>query len=316
MTHTVWAFSLSLLFVSLGIISNASIWAILFSVYLGQLMDIDMKGSSISKKIGLRSIGIFIRMFVKKHREETHSLFFSIITTIFLSPLAYIFSVADGSSFFSNLFIFFLGIFSHLILDFFNNQPVPVFYFPILNPISKAKKYSLKNITKGKFWGLDVGSEQEFKIVTLPLLFISILIIYFDFDLFKYKIIEGSNLIVNNIGLTLILCIYVLKDNYFIRKGWFKDFLYSIYGAFKEGGKLSYIKFDYLKNILWESNFTTALISLLLLFSIWFNSQEFINNVWGLISKTVINFELLKQNHFSISGISQFIFSTLKNIFF
>lgn len=271
-THSVGGLGIVMFWIFLTIFQAASIWILILSVYLGQLMDIDTKDSSISKKIGLRSIGAGIRLLISGHRKETHSFFFAFCVTILLSPLSFYFSLLDRSDFLVNSLLIFTAVSSHALLDLGNRQGVPLFYIPYLNPLSKAKFYSLWNT---KIGGIEVGGENEFYRVTLPFVLLCIFLFIIQFDLYYEKILIGSEFILQNIAFSLFLLVYSIWGNYlFTSENGFKDFIYSLYTGFKNND-LSQVYWDSPRKILWESNFTKILTSLLLLFSISFNGPLF-----------------------------------------
>jgi len=297
-THSLWWINLILILISFWIIGDASIWIILLSIFLGQVMDLDLKNAWISKKKGLRSLSRTISFFSSWHRRETHSIFFSMIVAIVLLPLSLYLSIIDWSSLFWNTMVIFWAVFSHAILDMFNLSPIPLFYVPVINPIEKAKLYTYYNFLQNFIWniwhylkinwlkeksnklllkgGLLVSSESEFKYVTFPLMVLFIILIITNLEYVQYKIYEWRELIINNVLFSLFIIIFSVKNNYFFKdKWWFKDFVYNI---LKYSDKPEYWKWWDLLKMFWESNFTKIFTFIIVLTAIAINPTEYLNN--------------------------------------
>ena len=110
-THVAFAFLIGIFFYFYNFIDN---W-ILFFLFLffgAGFPDVDHGKSKFGRNLFSRVIGLF-----SKHRKIFHSLFFGII-------LAYLFFNFDRNSGLG----FFLGFFSHVMLDSFTRQGINLFY--------------------------------------------------------------------------------------------------------------------------------------------------------------------------------------------
>ena len=113
---------------------------LLTSAGLGALLpDIDMKGSSISRKNPI--ISFFARIFLT-HRGFTHSPFSLLIFSVLIYWLTKILNLGIDSWIGAGLII---GYASHILLDSFNPKGVPLFY-------PYKKKFSFGKIVTGT-WG-------------------------------------------------------------------------------------------------------------------------------------------------------------------
>lgn len=327
-THSIWWIAFVLLPLTFWMFIDSSIWAIVLSIFLWQAMDMDLEKSWISKKKGFRSLSKLVQFWSDWHREQTHSIFFCLLIALVTSPLSLYLAIVDNSNFISNIFVIFLWVFSHWFLDMFNKKPIPLFYIPKINPISKAKYYTWWNFLwvfsenlsdyfineskryrspglwkiwqklkrysdKLKFdiW-LTVSSEWEFRLVTLPLLGIFILLVIFNWEVLFDKITDSNNLLVHNVLFWIFIILYWVVGNYlFINNWWLKDFFIT---AFKEQGVNNW-KWDDLKKLLWETNFTKIIIILILFLSTYYNADSYINNYWDFFGRLGLIFSELKE---------------------
>lgn len=293
-THSLGWINLILLLILINfpLIVQASIWIIILSIFLWQIMDLDLKGSWISKKIWLRSISSIITFLTVWHRKETHSIFYSALIAFLLMPLNIYISLLDWSSLLWNFLVIFFAIFSHWLLDMANKEPIPLFYFPLINPIWKAKMYTYSNFFNNifnNFWistnkwffniWLEVSSEKEFKFVTLPLIFLFFALCFLLFEELTIKIFEWSNLIIQHPIIWVLLLIYSSYNNFIFKETWGLPSM--IYNILKNQWKFEYRNIKDLKKVFWETNFTKILIFLLVIFSIFFHPQEFLNNFFN-----------------------------------
>jgi len=327
-THSLWWINLILILISLWIINDASIWIIVFSIFLWQIMDLDHAWAWISKKVGLRSLSKTVISFTSWHRKETHSIFFALIVTIILLPISMYFSINDWSNLLGNSLVIFFSILSHALLDMFNKQEIPLFYVPIINPIWKAKWYTyynfLSNIAEN-FWlwnlkdklriksfngWLEVSSEKEFWIFTMPLMIIFFILIFFKWDYITLKIYEWSQFIINHVYFSLIMLILSVKNNYlFKEKGWLKDF---VSGLIRFSDKPEYWKWSDFSKIFWETNFTKIIIFLLIILSIINYPDQYVNNWIDSIYSTI---EFFKINTLNLESIKMIIMKINNYIF-
>jgi len=297
-THSLWWINLILILLSFWIIWDASIWIILLSIFLWQVMDLDHWNAWISKKFWLRSLSKTVCFLVQWHRRETHSFFYSALVALILIPLSFYLSIVDWSSILGNSLVIFFAVLSHWLLDMANLSPIPLFYVPIINPVWKARMYTyfnfLENIALNIWelfnsekikifsknlhlkWGLKVSSDNEFKFVTLPLMILFFVLVFENWNYIQSKIFEWSELIINNIIFSLIIIIFSVRNNYFFKEEWgFKDFIYSIINNLD---KPSYWRMSDLKKLFWEWNFTKIFTFIIVIYAIWLHPTEYLNN--------------------------------------
>lgn len=121
--------------------------------------DIDHPTSKIGKKFLLKPISIFLNKFFG-HRTITHSVIMAILMTIILFSFSTM-TTGDLNYIYTNLVIgFSVGYFSHLLLDMFTVEGIPVFY-----PLIK-RKYRLSKFKTGK-------SKKKEEIVSIIMIFIT-----------------------------------------------------------------------------------------------------------------------------------------------
>jgi len=114
-----------------------NIWLIIFSFYVAQLPDIDIKNSSISKNILIKPIRFLLSPFIDWHRaKQTHSFFWTFFYLLLTLPFILLFWV-------SGWLLLWIAYFSHVFLDYFNPTWVKLFYVPFLN--SEPRAWSLYN---------------------------------------------------------------------------------------------------------------------------------------------------------------------------
>lgn len=103
------------------------------------LPDIDHKNSKLSQKMKITSF--IVRLFTE-HRKHTHSL---LLNAIFFGLLYYLLPIIFTANFFTQELIIavFIGVVSHLVLDFTTKMGVPLLY-----PLT-SKYYSLKLFKSG-----------------------------------------------------------------------------------------------------------------------------------------------------------------------
>lgn len=124
-THLAFGFLLAFLF--LKFFSAENLLLFFMGVFIGSLfVDID----NFKSKVGRKTLGVsFLLQYTLGHRGIFHSLIFSVLFSI----VFYFFNI--------NLaYGFFIGYFSHLVIDSFNIQGVKMFY-----PFSK---YNFKGFIK------------------------------------------------------------------------------------------------------------------------------------------------------------------------
>lgn len=325
-THSVGGLTFVLIPLTFWFLLNSSIWAIILSIFLWQAMDMDLDKSWISKKKWFRSLSKIVQYWSNWHREQTHSIFFGLLIWLLTSPLSLYLSIVDQSSFIDNILIIITWVLSHWFLDMMNKKAIPLFYFPILNPIWKAKYYTWWNLIwtlfenisdyfeteskkyrsptlwkvgtklkkyseklKFNIWIL-VSSELEFKLITLPLLFLLFTLLIINWGVLLEKITASNNLIVHNVLFWLFIIFYWVIWNYlFINNWWLKDFFIT---AFKDD--IKNWKWDDLKKLLWETNFTKIIIITVLLLSAYNNSQSYISNYGDFLWRLWLIFSDLK----------------------
>ena len=115
MFYTHLAFGFLLAFLSLKIFSVDNLFLFFVGIFVGSLfVDID----NFKSKIGSKTFGLsYLFQTILGHRGIFHSLLFAILLSFALSFVSA--SIAYG---------FFIGYFSHLIIDSFNIQGVKLFY--------------------------------------------------------------------------------------------------------------------------------------------------------------------------------------------
>lgn len=350
-THSIWGLSFVLLFLTFWLFLNVSIWVLLLSIYLWQIMDLDLEQSWISKKRWFRSLSKLVQYFSSWHRQETHSIYFSLIVWLLTSPISFYFSIVDWSSFLVNCFVISLWVFSHAFLDMLNIKAIPLFYIPKINPIWKAKYYTwstflsnlIENISdyffkeskkykspslasvwsfikkqsnkvKFNFW-LAVSSENEFKYITLPLIVILIWLVSLNWNIILQKVLEWGNLLTDNILFWLSLLLYSVIWNYFFIENWgFRDFIIV---AVKYKWQLQFWKWWDLKKLLWEWNFTKILIWVIIVISLLLDHKTYIDNYWDFFYSIKISLDsLVSWNWNILERIMNFINDLLTYLVF
>lgn len=138
LTHAIWGSS-SILIAKTAFPEyfTINIWLIIFSFYVAQLPDIDIKNSHISKNILVRPIRFLLSPLIDWHRaKQTHSLFWTFFYLLITLPFILLFWV-------NWWLLLWIAYFSHVFLDYFNPTWVKLFYFPFLNP--DPRDWSLYN---------------------------------------------------------------------------------------------------------------------------------------------------------------------------
>ena len=143
-----------------GVTELLSSSIIVASATIGSLTpDIDHPTSRVGKKFLLKPFSIFLNKFFG-HRTITHSVIVAILMTIVLFSLSTMTTGVLNYIYTNAVIGYSVGYFSHLLLDMFTVEGIPVFY-----PLIK-RKYRLAKFKTGK-------SKKKEEIVSIIMILIT-----------------------------------------------------------------------------------------------------------------------------------------------
>ncbi|MDH5680464.1 MAG: metal-dependent hydrolase [Spirochaetota bacterium] len=118
-----------------SLIQSTSLFLYLWAGLSALVPDLDHAKASLGKQLGFKGLGKIIRFLVSdKHRGPTHTLEFCFLYAFAVGGIMFLLT---GTWMWPVFYVSFLGCFSHLLIDMFNNRGVR------LTLINRGKYYSL-----------------------------------------------------------------------------------------------------------------------------------------------------------------------------
>lgn len=146
--YTLWSFFLLLLPIATGVITEFSVWVLVFSLYISYLTNPVLE-EKLSEEFGFKTSS---KIFQRWEDKLSTWIFLSLLLTVVSVPIIIYISLNDNTSIISNSLLVFLWSFSFNLLNLIISPDwVKLFSFPWFNPSNQAKKYTITNFL-GVLW--------------------------------------------------------------------------------------------------------------------------------------------------------------------